>query len=222
MTADPAPLAEQLVSLAETRHDGVLGRPGRRDEIHLRGGRITHVRANGADRPAPASRPGADPAVGAVPAVTAVEALAARESLVDGVRELLGAGAAATGQWRASRNRRPLDLAGVRLGVPAVLAEVARRRAVLERLRGVVTTETPLTRRAELPVAAVRVTPEQWALLALVDGAATPRELAGPLGDSVFRTLCRAYELMRLGLLAAEPAPDPARGRLRPVLLSSG
>ena len=205
MTADQAasPPAEQLLGLAARRQDGVLADPGRRHEIHLRAGRITHVLVGGV-RPGPG--PGPDRAAG-----TAAAALATREAFVDGVRELLDADPGAAARW-APKRRSPLDTAGVRLNVPGVLAEVGRRRAVLERLAGLVTADAPLARRPELPVAAVRITPRQWALLALAEEGVTPRELAGPLGDSVFRTVCRCHELLRLGLLDAPSATAPAPG----------
>jgi len=208
VTSDPAgsPLAEQLLGLAERRHDGVLAAPGRQHEIHLRAGRITHVRAGGPDAAAGGS-------TGA--------ALAAREAFLDGVREFLSADPGAAVRWRAPKARPPLDTAGVHLSVPAVLAEVARRCAVIERLDGVLTVDSPLARRPELPGAAVRITPQQWALLVLAEDGVTPRELAGPLGDSVFRTLCRCYELLRLGLLDAPSATGPDPAGARPLFLAA-
>jgi hypothetical protein len=213
VSADPAgsPLAEQLLGLAERRHDGVLAAPGRRHEIHLRAGRITYVRAGGAE---------SGDEAGGEPGVSAGAALAAREAFLDGVREFLSADPGAAVRWRSPKTRPPLDTSGVHLSVPAVLAEVARRCAVLERLDGVITPETPLTRPAELPDAAVRITPEQWALLARVEGATTPRELAAALGDSVFRTVCRAYVLLRLGLLAGPPETGDVRHGARPLFLT--
>lgn len=213
MTVDPAgsPLAEQLLGLAEQRHDGVLAAPGRQLEIHLRAGRITHVRAGG--------DVAGDPGPGEA-GVSAGAALAAREAFLDGVREFLSADPGAAVRLRSPRTRPPLDTAGVHLSVPAVLAEVARRCAVLERLEAVVTPETPLTRPAELPDAAVRITPAQWAVLAQVDRETTPRELAAALGDSVFRTVCRAYELLRLGLLEGPPTTPPVRYGARPLFLA--
>jgi hypothetical protein len=101
-----------------------------------------------------------------------------------------------------------------------VLAEVARRCAVLERLDELITVDTPLSRRSELPSAAVRITQQQWALLSGVEGATTPRELAAALGDSVFRTVCRAYELLRLGLLAGPPESGEVRYGARPLFLA--
>jgi hypothetical protein len=213
VSVDPAgsPLADQLLGLAERRHDGVLAAPGRQLEIHLRAGRITHVRAAGAGAD--------DPGPGAT-GVSAGAALAAREAFLDGVREFLSADPGAAVRWRSPETRSPLDTAGVHLSVPAVLAEVARRCAVLERLEGVVTPETPLTRPAELPDAAVRITPAQWAVLSQVDGGTTPRELAAALGDSVFRAVCRAYELLRLGLLEGPPTTAPVRYGARPLFLA--
>jgi hypothetical protein len=224
VTGDPArsPLAEQLLGLAERRHDGVLAAPGRQHEIHLRAGRITHVRAGGTagdpGAPGDPGSPGGPAGPDAAAGVSAVAALAAREAFLDGVREFLSADPGAATRWKAPKTRSPLDSAGVHLSVPAVLAEVARRCAVLERLDDVVTPDTPLTRRPELPDA-VRITPAQWALLARVEETATPRELAAALGDSVFRSVCRAYELLRLGLLEGPPATVPVRYGARSLFL---
>jgi hypothetical protein len=218
VTADPvgSALAEQLVGLAERRHEGVIAAHGRHDEIHFRAGRITHVRAEGTR-----TRTGAHAAPGEHPGDVAADVmLAARESFLDAVREFLGA-ESGPARWRSSRGRRPLDVSGVRLSVPAVLSEVDRRHTILRRLDGLINPETPLTRRSELPGAAMRITPEQWAVLVLVGDATTPRELAVELGDSVFRTLCRAYELVRLGLLRTPSIPDPARGNAWRTFLAS-
>jgi hypothetical protein len=215
VTGDPAAasLAELLAAVAGRRHEGVLVAPGRRDEIHLRGGRITHVSRQGP------GHPGAGPPAARRGDVPPGPALAARESFLDAVREYLDADPAAS-RWRQARGRRPLDSSGVSLSVAVVLAEAARRRDVLDRLEEVVTPETPLTRPAELPDAAVRITPEQWAVLSQVDGPTTPRELAAALGDSVFRSVCRAYELLRLGLLAGPAATARVRYGTHPLFIS--
>jgi hypothetical protein len=188
-----SPLADQLSGLAERRADAVLTAAGRDGEVHLLSGVITHAGRPGAAHGGD-DRPGAD-------------ALTTWELALDALRAFLHPATGSPARWRASRNPRPLDPAGLRLRVPAVLAEARRRQALLERLEPVVGLATPLTRRAELPDAAVRVTPAQWALLALLDVPATPGELAGALGDSPFRTLCRSYELVTLGLLTT-PAGD--------------
>jgi hypothetical protein len=57
------------------------------------------------------------------------------------------------------------------------------------------------------------VTPAQWALLAAVSGNATPRDLAGRLGDSVFRAVCRAHDLVVLGLIGTSSGQDFAGRR---------
>jgi hypothetical protein len=94
------------------------------------------------------------------------------------------------------------------LPVPALLAELAGRRAVMGRIGDRVGPRTVLSRAAALPRGRLRLTAAQWELVRAVDGASPVTELAWTLARGAFATLIDAYRLVRLGVLE----PDQAQG----------
>jgi hypothetical protein len=88
-----------------------------------------------------------------------------------------------------------------------VVAEVARRIAILEQLRAAVAPETLLTRASRLPQQKVRLSAAQWDLIRTTDGATSVCRMAWLLGRGVFTTTLEAYALIRLGILTTTDSP---------------
>jgi hypothetical protein len=87
------------------------------------------------------------------------------------------------------------------LAFDALRRELARRHAVLDRLRSVLTPESTIVRVTAERIGGVQVTAQQWRLLAALSDGATPRSVARRLGASTFATTIVAAGLMRLGMV---------------------
>lgn len=130
------------------------------------------------------------------------------EPALDAALELLS-GEARLGKFQPGK-KPPVELP-CSLAVEDLLAEIFRRRRLLDRLSGTLTADTPVRRNPELAMAAVRVSAIQWALLIRVRGEATPRGLAWELGRSVLSTTVEVYRLLQLCLLSAPTGPGDGR-----------
>jgi len=132
------------------------------------------------------------------------------ESTIDAALDLLSSRSTCS---RFSPAKIPPDTGTVSVSVSELLAEVTRRRRLLQQMAGV-TADLTLVRNPELPCDRVQVTAAEWALLIRVGPRSTPRELAWALRRSVFGTTVDVHRLMLLGLLrtADRPmqAPSPA------------
>jgi hypothetical protein len=95
----------------------------------------------------------------------------------------------------------------VPLSMELVLAEVDRRRHLLQQLAAVVTADTGIARHAPRDSPRFQVSAAQWALLVRAGEETTPRALALALGRSVFGTTIEVYRLLALGLLAVPGQP---------------
>ncbi|HEX2807293.1 MAG TPA: DUF4388 domain-containing protein [Kineosporiaceae bacterium] len=139
-------------------------------------------------------------AAGSIPPLR-LEALV-QSATIDAVSELFRDDGEQPG-WRFRSGQRHW-LGEVRpLEVSAVVAEVARRRAILQQIRGLVAPESVLTRASRLPLQRLSLSAGQWDLIRSTDGASSVGSLAWVLGRALFSTTLEAYALIRLGVLMA-------------------
>jgi hypothetical protein len=149
---------------------------------------------------------------GSIPPIR-LEALV-HSATVDAVNELCRVGP--TIEAARFRSRQRHWLGEVRpLQVAAVVAEAARRSAILQQIRGKVTPDSVLARAARLPLRRMGLSAAQWELIRATDGASAVTCLAWVLGRGVFSTTLEAYALIRLGVLETTDTalraigPDP-------------
>jgi len=184
-------IATRLVRLATTGCTGALPVSGYSSgAIYLLDGLI--VRAESSRTPGP--QPGG---------ATLSRAITIAESTIDAALDLLSS--------RSTCSRfRPAKIAPdtgtMSVSVPGLLAEVTRRRQLLQQMAGV-SADLALVRNPELPIARVQLTAVEWALLIRVRPRSTPRELAWALRRSVFGTTVDVHRLMLLGLLRTADRP---------------
>lgn len=148
-----------------------------------------------------------------------------REATLDSLLDLVS-GRPHYSRFRASEHPDSPGLAGTAdlpaLPVPALIAEVSRRREIVDQMAPVLTADTALTRNPLLRSRAVRVTNWQWSLLIRLGDQSTARTLALSLGRGVFATTVEAHRLAALGLIRPgedaflSPEPPPPAG-LRPA-----
>ena len=86
-----------------------------------------------------------------------------------------------------------------------VLAEVARRKAVLAGMTLGVQPQRPVRRVPRLPLERIRLTATQWNIARAADGRRTPLDIAWLLGHGGFATTMAVHQLARLGVLTTDP-----------------
>ena len=229
-------VAARFRKLAETASTGMLPFSGAGDgAVYFRDGIVVFARSTRTPGPSVPAGPGApDPdqvpaaadgtqhgngaavvAVRETPYTRLSAALAVAEPTVDAAVELL-ASESRFSKFRAARS--PVNESGPGLDVERLLAEVTRRRRILDQLSPVVTADSPVARIPHLSTPDIRVSALQWALLIRTRDGSTPRSLAWELGRSVFGTTLEIYRLLVLRLLSpAGPrghrnSPDPRYG----------
>ncbi|ACY95877.1 MULTISPECIES: hypothetical protein [Thermomonospora] len=132
-----------------------------------------------------------------------------REATMDAALELI-AGSGRNPPKHRFRESGTLRIEGTNgIPVPALLAEVERRRRVLEQLSALLTPDTVVVRNPRFDPPALQVSAAQWTLLRHMGDRATPRELALELGCSVFGTTIEVFRLVVLRLLAVAGVPAP-------------
>jgi hypothetical protein len=184
-------IATRLTRLAATGCTGALPVSGYSSgAIYLLDGLV--VRAESSRTPGPG--PGG---------ATLSQAVTIAESTIDAALDLLSS--------RSTCSRfRPAKIAPdagtMSLSVPGLLAEVTRRRQLLQQMAGV-SADLALVRNPELPIGRVQLTSVEWALLIRVRPRSTPRELAWALRRSVFGTTIDVHRLVLLGLLRSADRP---------------
>jgi hypothetical protein len=210
-------LAERLTELAEIRGSGLLHLPGPRGgDVFLVEGRVTVAEtplspgaeaqflraASDVDDPGPDARAELARRVARGTVTRARLELVVSSATVDAVTELCradddthGSAPLRPGQTHWLGDVRPLEVA-------VLLAEVDRRRAVLDQIAARVTPESVLVRVETLPVGRLRLSAAQWELMRAVDGSSPVAALARVVGRGVFGTTLEAYGLVRLGVLA--------------------
>ncbi len=147
-----------------------------------------------------------------LPAASLADGLMTLEPVVDAVLDLLTSPSGCSRFQSARGKAGPDSLArpDAALPVDALLAELTRRRRLLDQMSEVVTADTVVTRAAQLDSARIQVSALQWALLTRVRAGVTPRALAFELGRGVFGTTVEVYRLIALRLLSAAGQPGPA------------
>ena len=198
----------QLGRLAVERRTGFLQLPGDASRaIHLREGQVVY--AESPRTPGLSSRlaqlpPAPEPG----PLGSLQHDLMVREATVDAALDLLTASGR---HWRFRTGGVPGGTGGISLPVEVLLAEVMRRQEIVRQMAGVLTADTPVSRNPRLAADSIQVSATQWSVLTLLDGAATPRELAMRASRSVFGTTIEVFRLIALSLLSTEGNP-PAPG----------
>lgn len=89
--------------------------------------------------------------------------------------------------------------------VADVLAEVRRRKAVLERMTLGIQPRRAVRRVPKLPIERIQLTSTQWNIARSADGNNTPLDIAWMLGHGVFSTTVAVHQMARLGVVTAEP-----------------
>jgi hypothetical protein len=197
-------IAARLRRLAGTGRTGMLPFAGRTEgALHFSNGTV--VFAESAGTPGPAISVPPDPAAPRV-------LLAAAEPIADAALDLVES-KSSPARFRSAK----VPAAGLTDGfsVESLLAELARRQALLEQFAAIVRADTTVVRNARIPVRSVQVSAFQWALLARVGSGSTARALAWELRRSVFGMTMDVYRLMALHLLSA--VDYPARPGKRPI-----
>jgi hypothetical protein len=207
-------LADRLVRLAAAGSTGTLPVTGPSEgAIHFRDGNVTAAQSSRTPGPAAAPTPlAAVPLHGNVrdgkvrarqkpaPARAGLpEDLTALEPTIDAVLDLVVSQSAGD---RFKSARRSGGGAAGGLAVDVLLAELARRRHLLEQMSAAVTADTTVIRNPRLTAPRVQVTALQWALVIRAGAGITPRDLAFELGRSVFGTTAEVYRLIALRLLS--------------------
>ncbi len=199
-------IATRLVRLAATGCTGALPISGYSSgAIYLLDGHV--VGAESSRTPTASGPAGASGAGGASLSRAAMIA----ESTVDAALDLLSS--------RSACSRfRPAKIAPeagtISVSVSGLLAEVTRRRRLLQQMAGV-SADLALLRNPELPMSRVQLTAVEWALLIRVRPRSTPRDLAWALRRSVFGTTVDVHRLLLLGLLRAADQPAHATRRAK-------
>jgi hypothetical protein len=214
-------VAARFRKLAETASTGMLPFSGAGDgAIYFRDGTVVFARST--RTPGPSEPAGSGPAVpdagpaapdgtqsgnGAAglavrenPYTRLSAALAVAEPTVDATVELL-VSESRFSKFRSARS--PVSESGPALDVERLLAEVTRRRRILDQLSPVVTADSPVARIPQLSAPDIRVSALQWALLIRTRDGSTPRSLAWEVGRSVFGTTLEIYRLLALRLLSS-------------------
>lgn len=102
--------------------------------------------------------------------------------------------------------------------VTDVVAEVSRRKAVLERMTLGIHPRRVVRRVPKLPIERVRLTTTQWNIAQSADGSTTPVDIAWLLGHSVFATTVAVHQLARLGVVTTDPdLPESPSDELVPA-----
>jgi hypothetical protein len=96
--------------------------------------------------------------------------------------------------WTGSA--RPVELSWLR-------REIDRRQSVLDRLRPVLTPDTPLARASPEWAGPVQVSAQQWRVLTALPDGATARSVARGIGAGTFATTLVVRSLVRLGMVTA-------------------
>ena len=133
---------------------------------------------------------------------------AARDQTVDAVSDLLGWPA---GSFSFAPDETNPDDVGLALTVAEIVDETASRGGEWERLRRLVPSTDSVLRIPPTPPADLAVAPEEWALIALVDGRRSVRDLIELTGAVRFSVVARLAGLIERGLLVTvEEGEDPA------------
>lgn len=134
------------------------------------------------------------------------QAVTIAEAAVDAALDLLSSRSTCS---RFRPAKVPPDPETVNISVTDLLAEVTRRRRLLQQMAGI-SADLALLKSKEIPGGRIQLTAAEWALLIRVRPRSTPRELAWALRRSVFGTTVDVYRLVLLGLLrAADRQPQP-------------
>lgn len=138
---------------------------------------------------------------------------AAREHTVDAVFDLLRW---AEGDFAFTAAEPNPDDVGLRLSVEEILHETEVRGTEWERLSRLVPTTDAVLRIPATPPTDFGVRPEEWALMALVDGRRSIRELIELTGSVRFTVITRLAGLIERGLLVTgDRDDDPAAALAR-------
>jgi hypothetical protein len=216
-------LADRLIGLAAAGSTGTLPVTGPVEgAIHFRDGHVTG--AQSARTPGPTSAPtllASVPLHGnardgrvrarqkpAPPRPGLPDDLTALEPTIDAVLDLI-VSQSACDRFKSARRSGAGPADG--LAVDVLLAELARRRHLLEQMSAAVTADTTVIRNPRLNAPRVQVTALQWALIIRAGAGITPRDLAFELGRSVFGTTAEVYRLIALRLVSAADDPGQAR-----------
>jgi hypothetical protein len=191
-------IAARLSRLAATNCTGALPVSGYSSgAIYLLDGRV--VGAESSRTPA-AADPGGAPLSRAV---------SIAESAIDAALDLLSSRSTCS---RFRPSKIPPDTDTISVSVSGLLAEVTRRRQLLQQMAGF-TADLALARNHVLPADRVQLTAAEWALLIRVRPRSTARDLAWALRRSVFGTTVDVHRLMLLGLLRTADGPSRAPGQ---------
>jgi hypothetical protein len=134
-------------------------------------------------------------------------AVTVAEAAVDAALDLLSSRSTCS---RFRPAKVPPDTETISISVEDLLAEVTRRRRLLQQMTGV-GADLALARSPEVPGGRIQLTAAEWALLIRVRPRSTPRELAWALRRSVFGTTVDVHRLVLLGLLHAADRKAPSR-----------
>jgi hypothetical protein len=219
-------LADRLAKLAAAGSTGTLPVTGPSDgAIHFRDGNVI-----GAQSSRTPGAPAAPTPLAAVPLHGQVsdgkvrarekpapprpglpDDLTALEPTIDAVLDLVISQSACE-RFRSVRRSGTGPAEG--LAVDVLLAELVRRRHLLQQMSAAVTADTVVIRNPRLHAPRVQVSALQWALIIRAGAGTTPRNLAFELGRSVFGTTTEVYRLIALRLLSVADNLGQARDSL--------
>jgi hypothetical protein len=198
-------IAARFRKLAAAGSTGMLPFSGAGDgAVYFRDGDIVFARST--RTPGPSD----EATAGETPYTRLAAALAVAEPTVDATTELL------ISESRLTKFRpapAPVSDSAPGLDVETLLAEVARRRRILDQLSPVITADSAVARIPHLSAPDIRVSALQWALLIRVRDGSTPRSLAWELGNSVFGTTLEIHRLLALRLLSSAGQRPHRNGR---------
>jgi len=218
------PVATQLSRLAVAERTGALRFYGDNGgAIHLYQGMVAGAESYGTpDAARRLARWPADPDGGAPSALT--RAWVIREAIADAALGLL---AQAVRFTRFTEDDGPSpdspspDSAAM-MTVADMLAEVSRRREVIQQLPAALTADTPVARNPRLGPRRVHISASQWALLVRMNEPGTPRELAIDCGTSVFTTTLQVYRLITMDLVAIVGGAPPGQRAISFIRATDG